>query len=83
MTILRGEQVIISWRAPEDGGSPITDVFVYIRSSEGTYVLESTYCMSSDQTMIDDAECSVPKAFLNTAPYDLTWGSEIYAKVVA
>lgn len=40
-------------------------------------------CDGSDSTILANKLCVVPITTLRSAPYDLPWGSSIYAKVKA
>jgi len=73
--------VIISWAAPDDGGSPITGYIITIRTSDQiTFQSELTHC---DLLMSTATICTVPVTVLRAAPFNLPWGSSVYAKVVA
>jgi hypothetical protein len=48
-----------------------------------TYTEETANCNGLDSTVISGHSCSVLISDLITAPYHLTWGSSIYAKVTA
>lgn len=77
------DEVVIEWTVI-DRGSPITSVQVWIRESDGlTFTTESTYCVSNDATVLSAMSCSVPVSALITDPYNLPFGSSIYAKVTA
>ena len=73
--------MIITWNAPNDGGSVITGYTISIRTSdEVTFLPEHTNCDMSAST---DLTCTIPVAVLREAPFNLLWGSHILAKVVA
>ena len=75
---------MIDWTAPNNGGSPITGYKVYIRSSDQTsFLLELNSCDGADPTIVANTLCSVPILTLRSAPFNLAWGSLIYAKVIA
>ena len=68
----------ITWTAPDNGGSAITAYTVAIRHSDGTsFTAESAYCNVSTTT------CTVPISVLLAAPYNIVWGSSVYATVLA
>lgn len=76
--------MIISWVAPDNGGSPITAYTVYIRQSDGiTFTTEMTHCDASSVVIRDNQECTIPASVLHDAPYSLAWGTPVYAKVMA
>jgi hypothetical protein len=73
--------VKVSWIAPDDGGSPITGYRVSFRHSDLTsYSEEQLSCDMSSSTLLT---CSVPATSLIAAPYNLLWGSSVWARVVA
>jgi hypothetical protein len=47
------------------------------------YTEEQTNCNGLDNNVIQSHSCSVFISDLRAAPYYLTWGSSIYAKVIA
>lgn len=48
-----------------------------------TFTETLTDCDGRNQAIVSSASCQVPITKLRTAPYNLPWGSSIYAKVVA
>jgi hypothetical protein len=57
---------------------------IVIRHLDGMiYTEESINCNGLDSLIIQTHSCSVLISDLRIAPYYLTWGSEIYAKVIA
>jgi len=73
--------VIITWSAPDNGGSPITGYTVTIGQSDlTTYSTELTHCDSSSSTT---TTCTIPVTVLRASPFSLSWGSSVYAKVLA
>lgn len=72
--------MVITWVAPNDGGSPITGYRVKIRESQGTLTEDSTNCGMTQSTSLT---CSIPLATLQAAPYLLTWGDSVFASVIA
>lgn len=70
--------VTITWVAPSDGGSAVTAYTVAIRQSDGTnFTTETTKCNVSTTT------CTVPISILQASPYNLPWGTSVYATVIA
>jgi hypothetical protein len=84
VTTINAENVDISWTAPFDQGSVITQYLVQIRSSDDTtYFTDATNCDGSKSTVIDSLMCSIPIATLRLAPFSLAWGSHVWVKVTA
>lgn len=74
----------MDWQAPSEQGSPITAYRIYIRESDNTsFSLELVSCDGSTSDLIAATECSVPVRILRNAPFNLPWGSNIHAKLVA
>lgn len=74
----------ITWVIPYDGSSPITGYFVTIRHNDDlTFSEEVTNCQGSDSAIITEHSCSVLISDLIVAPYHLSWGSSVFAKVIA
>ena len=42
-----------------------------------------TNCDGSNPTIISALSCSIPTIVLNASPYNLPWGTDVYAKVLA
>ena len=80
-TVWSPDNVIVSWTAPDNGGSPIIGYTVTIRMSDlTTYSVEPTYC---DRMASLITSCTIPVSTLRASPFLLPWGSSVYAKVVA
>jgi hypothetical protein len=72
---------VITWEAPDNGGSTITGYTVSIRHSDlSTFSVDATNCDMSSSTQ---TTCSVPCSSLKSAPYSLEWGASVFAKVLA
>lgn len=73
--------MIVTWSAPDNGGSPITGYTVTVRQSDSaTYSTELTNCDASSSTT---TTCTIPVTVLRASPFSLSWGSSVYAKVLA
>jgi hypothetical protein len=64
--------------APYNGGSPITRYTVYLRFTE-----DSIDCDGSDADIMSQKRCEIPFTTFTEAPFNIVWGSSIYAKVKA
>jgi hypothetical protein len=40
-------------------------------------------CDGSDSVVMSDTKCTVPISVLRAAPFELPWGSSVFAKVMA
>jgi hypothetical protein len=81
VTAFEADNVVITWTAPNDGGSALTGYTVSIRTSdEVTFITEPTNC---NMTLSTDLTCTIPATVLREAPFNLLWGDNILAKVVA
>jgi hypothetical protein len=75
------DDVVISWAAPDNGGSTIIGYTVSIRQSDtSTYTVDSANCEMTSSTL---TTCTVPVTSLKASPYSLEWGASVFAKVVA
>jgi hypothetical protein len=75
------DDVIVTWTAPNDGGSPIIGYTVSIRESDDiTFTTALTDCDMSSSTL---TTCTIPVTTLRSAPYIIEWGSSIYVKLIA
>lgn len=48
-----------------------------------TYSSQTDYCDGSDATIVANRACDIPANILNESPYNLAWGSSVYAKITA
>jgi len=72
---------VISWSAPDNGGSPITDYTVKIRQSDATtFSIDIVNCDMSASTA---TTCTIPVTALRAAPFSLDWGTNVHATVAA
>ena len=74
------DDVVISWTAPDNGGSPITGYSVKIRQSDAMTYTVNTFCDMSTSTA---TSCTVPVIALKAAPFSLDWGTNVHATVKA
>ena len=77
------DKVVLNWNAPVDNGMPITGYNVYIQKSDNTFVTELVNCDGSQTQIKTTTECTIPLSILTAAPFSLTLGSEINAKLTA
>lgn len=83
-TTINGPVVDIDWSAPYENGSAITGYIITIRKDDGsTFETEITSCDGANPTIVTQTSCSVPISTLRAAAFNLPWGSEIWAKIVA
>lgn len=84
-TITSGyENVIVIFTAPYNGGSPVSSYKITLRQSDGvTFSEELTYCDGSDSVIKSSKRCEIPFTVFKAEPFNLDWGSSIYAKVSA
>jgi hypothetical protein len=81
LTTWNPDDVIITWNAPDDGGSPIIGYTVSIRESDdATFTVDSVNCDMLSSTL---TTCTIPVTTLKAVPYSLAWGADVYAKVIA
>jgi hypothetical protein len=72
---------VISWTAPDNGGSPITGYTVKIRQSDATTF--SVHYASCDMSASTSTSCTVPVSALRASPFSLEWGTNVHATVIA
>ena len=71
----------MTWAAPDDGGSPITGYYISIRQSDQvTFTIDQANCDMSVSTL---TQCIIPVMTLREPPYNLEWGTHVFAKVIA
>lgn len=82
VTIGYESDIIVSWQPPFNNGSPIESYRVYLQTKENTYAEETVNCLSTE-TIVAEAQCTVPLEVLYAEPYNLVLGDSVYAKVLA
>lgn len=78
------DYVVVTWTQPESNGAEITSYTIWLRSVDlSAYYVNTAYCDGSDPTIFAALQCTIPVAVFKTAPFDLPWGSSVFAKVEA
>jgi hypothetical protein len=81
ITTLSLDDITVTWIEPDGYGYPLSGYIVSIRESdETTYTVDLTNCDMSSSTL---TTCTIPITALLAAPYNLEWGSSVFAKVIA
>ena len=82
-TVASGTSVVISWDLPYEGGSPVTGYIIKLRHfDEITYTENTIYCDGINSlTIINTRMCTVPVTVITSEPYNLPWGSSVYANL--
>jgi hypothetical protein len=52
--------VIVTWTAPNDNGSPITSYRITLQQADLTYSENIAYCDGSVPAIVNSLSCSVP-----------------------
>jgi hypothetical protein len=74
----------VTWIAPDNGGYVIGSYTIYIRESDlTTYYTELSNCDGTESGIVAATSCTIPVTVLRAAPFNLPWGSDVYAKVLA
>ena len=82
--MISNTDLVITWAAPNNGGSPITSYTVKIRSADNvTYNTELVNCFGGNSVIIAAAKCTIPFSTLQAAPFNLVWGASVFAKFTA
>jgi hypothetical protein len=82
-TTLIGDTIVVSWIQPDDGGTSISAYTILVAQSDNsTYTEDKVNCLGTNATIIATRQCVIPNAVLNQAPYNLLWGSKVYAKII-
>ena len=75
---------MITFSAPFNGGSVITAYKVTILSGDGsTYLEDLNNCDASTTDIMTNKRCTIPFGDLRADPFNLPWGSSVYAKIAA
>jgi hypothetical protein len=84
LTSFTPETITIQWEEPAANGNPISSYTIYIRESdEVTYSTELTSCDGSDPTIFANQYCIISSDTLQESPFNLPWGANVYAKLIA
>lgn len=66
VTTFDSDNMIISWVAPDDGGSIITSYTIFVRTSDDSvFLTELVNCDGTNQAIIDNTQCTIPAMTLN------------------
>lgn len=77
-----GQNIQITWSAPDDGGASITAYSIFIQQADGvSYSLSLQNCNGSSPAIVTSRTCLVPNIVLNTSPFNLVWGSSVNVKI--
>jgi hypothetical protein len=79
-----GGNIIVSWTAPYNQGAAITSYKIMFRTSDGvSFVEDISICDGSLPDVVALRSCSISNFEFNDAPFNLLWGSSVYAIVIA
>jgi hypothetical protein len=73
----------VDWLLPWNGGSEILFYKVEFQSVTGAWIEYKAICDGTDATIMSNRQCVIDSNAFNSAPYDLPWGSSIFARVSA
>jgi hypothetical protein len=82
-TIVSGDKIVVQWAAPYNGGTPLTAYKVEIKQSDGQYSEDLVNCDGSQSTIRQNKKCTIPFTALRATPFEIPWGSSIYARVLS
>ena len=71
---------MITWTAPDYGGSVITGFTVTIKQKDSILTADTVNC---DLTALTLTTCTILVNVLRAAPYSLDWGDSVFAKIIA
>jgi len=80
-TTTNGGDIIVHWQKPYNGGTPITGYRVKWRQSDEVTFTESVALCDQQNDLA--LECTADNYLLYEAPFNLPWGTSVYAKVLA
>lgn len=83
VTSVSGTNILITWTAPFDNGSPITSYEILIQNSDDITYAMTPSCDGTDPTIRSARQCMVPVSVLLTSPFNHVYGNFIYATVKA
>ena len=74
----------MKWSAPYNGGSAITSYKIMFRTDDGiSFVEDTSICDGTIASVVALRSCTIDNYDFNGAPFNLAWGSSIYAIVIA
>ena len=83
-TYIDGESVVVQWIAPYNGGSNILGYEIRVLTSDNlSFEQDLDNCDGSDPIIVVNKKCWIPFSVLTASPFNLAWGSSIYASVSA
>ena len=81
-TAVNGENIQITWTLPYNGGSAVDGYLIKLKGSDNSFYENVVHCDGINTlTIINTRTCEVPITDLIAAPYNLPWGSSIYANI--
>ena len=88
-TTINGNNVHVEWQSPStnaqnDYGAPITAYNVQIQAIDGiSYFTDLTACNGTSSVVVTNLYCDIPISTLLGAPFNLVYGSSVYARSAA
>jgi len=82
-TMVDGSNILVSWQEPDINGSPIESYTISLRQWNYQYSVNTEWCDGSQPATIYTRTCTIPQSVFGQAPYLLSSGAGIYAKVIA
>jgi len=84
VTSFVNDRVQITWTLPSDGGSAINRYTVKVRQADGvTFSETGAYCDGATLTVINTRTCLIPISVLTSSPFNLPWGTSVWAVIQA
>jgi hypothetical protein len=56
---------------------------MFRRSDNTTFTVALANCNGSNAAVVSARNCTIPSSVFNANPFSLTWGSSIFARVIA